>query len=76
MMGRTRNKIVVFDGSNRHRGELMDVKITRGFVHASRRSGNCEPVRPGVADPFIKKFSMPGTCSTFRRLIRIVNEFT
>jgi tRNA-2-methylthio-N6-dimethylallyladenosine synthase len=30
MMGRTRcNKIVVFDGSNRHRGELMDVRITR-----------------------------------------------
>jgi len=30
MMGRTRcNKIVVFDGSERHRGRLMDVKITR-----------------------------------------------
>jgi tRNA-2-methylthio-N6-dimethylallyladenosine synthase len=30
MMGRTRcNKIVVFDGSDRHRGELMDVKIER-----------------------------------------------
>jgi tRNA-2-methylthio-N6-dimethylallyladenosine synthase len=30
MMGRTRcNKIVVFDGSPRHRGQLMDVKITR-----------------------------------------------
>jgi tRNA-2-methylthio-N6-dimethylallyladenosine synthase len=30
MMGRTRcNKIVVFDGSERHRGELMDVKIER-----------------------------------------------
>jgi tRNA-2-methylthio-N6-dimethylallyladenosine synthase len=30
MMGRTRcNKIVVFDGSERHRGELMDVQITR-----------------------------------------------
>jgi len=30
MMGRTRcNKIVVFDGSDRHRSELMDVKITR-----------------------------------------------
>jgi tRNA-2-methylthio-N6-dimethylallyladenosine synthase len=30
MMGRTRcNKIVVFDGSYRHRGQLMDVKITR-----------------------------------------------
>ena len=30
MMGRTRcNKIVVFDGSDRHRGHLMDVKITR-----------------------------------------------
>jgi tRNA-2-methylthio-N6-dimethylallyladenosine synthase len=30
MMGRTRcNKIVVFDGSDRHRGQLMDVKITR-----------------------------------------------
>ena len=30
MMGRTRcNKIVVFDGSSRHRGQLMDVKITR-----------------------------------------------
>lgn len=30
MMGRTRcNKIVVFEGSERHRGELMDVKITR-----------------------------------------------
>jgi len=29
MMGRTRtNKIVVFDGSERHRGELMNVKIT------------------------------------------------
>jgi tRNA-2-methylthio-N6-dimethylallyladenosine synthase len=29
-MGRTRNnKIVVFDGSERHRGQLMDVKITR-----------------------------------------------
>jgi tRNA-2-methylthio-N6-dimethylallyladenosine synthase len=28
--GRTRcNKIVVFDGSERHRGQLMDVKITR-----------------------------------------------
>jgi len=30
MMGRTRNnKIVVFDGSERHRGQLMDVAITR-----------------------------------------------
>jgi tRNA-2-methylthio-N6-dimethylallyladenosine synthase len=30
MMGRTRsNKIVVFNGSERHRGQLMDVKITR-----------------------------------------------
>ncbi len=30
MMGRTRcNKIVVFDGSERHRGELMDVRVTR-----------------------------------------------
>ncbi len=30
MMGRTRtNKIVVFDGSERHRGQVMDVNITR-----------------------------------------------
>ena len=30
MMGRTRcNKTVVFDGSERHRGQLMDLKITR-----------------------------------------------
>jgi tRNA-2-methylthio-N6-dimethylallyladenosine synthase len=30
MMGRTRcNKIVVFEGFDRHRGQLMDVKITR-----------------------------------------------
>jgi tRNA-2-methylthio-N6-dimethylallyladenosine synthase len=30
MMGRTRtNKIVVFDGSERHRGQIMDVNITR-----------------------------------------------
>ncbi len=30
MMGRTRcNRIVLFDGSERHRGQLMDVKITR-----------------------------------------------
>jgi tRNA-2-methylthio-N6-dimethylallyladenosine synthase len=30
MTGRTRcNKIVVFDGSERHRGQLMDVKISR-----------------------------------------------
>jgi tRNA-2-methylthio-N6-dimethylallyladenosine synthase len=30
MSGRTRcNKIVVFDGADRHRGQLMDVKITR-----------------------------------------------
>ena len=30
MMGRTRtNKIVLFDGSERHRGQVMDVKITR-----------------------------------------------
>lgn len=30
MMGRTRcNKIVVFDGSERHRGMLMDVRVTR-----------------------------------------------
>ena len=30
MMGRTRtNKIVVFDGSERHRGQLMDFQITR-----------------------------------------------
>src|SRR3954462_15559590 len=30
MMGRSRcNKIVLFDGSERHRGKLMDVKITR-----------------------------------------------
>ncbi len=30
MMGRTRcNRIVVFEGSERHRGQLMDVKITR-----------------------------------------------
>jgi len=29
-MGRTRcNKLVLFDGSERHRGQLMDVKITR-----------------------------------------------
>jgi tRNA-2-methylthio-N6-dimethylallyladenosine synthase len=30
MMGRTRsNKIVVFDGGERHRGEMMDLRITR-----------------------------------------------
>jgi tRNA-2-methylthio-N6-dimethylallyladenosine synthase len=30
MMGRTRsNKIVVFDGSARHRGQVMDVEVTR-----------------------------------------------
>jgi len=30
MTGRTRsNKIVVFDGAERHRGHLMDVKVTR-----------------------------------------------
>ena len=30
MMGRTRNnKIVVFDGSERHKGQVMDVKITQ-----------------------------------------------
>ena len=30
MMGRTRaNKIVVFDGSERHRGQVMDVRVTR-----------------------------------------------
>ena len=30
MMGRTRsNKIVVIEGSERHRGQVMDVKITR-----------------------------------------------
>jgi tRNA-2-methylthio-N6-dimethylallyladenosine synthase len=30
MMGRTRcNKIVVFDGSERHRGQLMNVNIER-----------------------------------------------
>ena len=30
MTGRTRcNKIVVFEGSERHRGQIMDVKITR-----------------------------------------------
>jgi tRNA-2-methylthio-N6-dimethylallyladenosine synthase len=30
MTGRTRcNKIVVFEGSERHRGQLLDVKITR-----------------------------------------------
>jgi tRNA-2-methylthio-N6-dimethylallyladenosine synthase len=30
MMGRTRcNRIVLFEGSDRHRGQLMDVKITR-----------------------------------------------
>jgi tRNA-2-methylthio-N6-dimethylallyladenosine synthase len=30
MTGRTRcNKIVVFEGGERHRGQLMDVKITR-----------------------------------------------
>ena len=30
MSGRTRcNKIVVFDGSERHRGQVMDVKVTR-----------------------------------------------
>ena len=30
MMGRTRcNKIVVFDGNERHRGQLMDVRVTR-----------------------------------------------
>jgi tRNA-2-methylthio-N6-dimethylallyladenosine synthase len=30
LMGRTRhNKIVVFDGSERHRGQIVDVKITR-----------------------------------------------
>jgi tRNA-2-methylthio-N6-dimethylallyladenosine synthase len=30
MMGRTRcNKIMVFDGSERHRGQVMDVKVTR-----------------------------------------------
>ena len=30
MMGRTRcNKIVLFEGSERHRGQIMDVRITR-----------------------------------------------
>ena len=32
LMGRTRcNKIVVFEGSERHRGQLMDLKIERAF---------------------------------------------
>jgi tRNA-2-methylthio-N6-dimethylallyladenosine synthase len=30
MSGRTRcNKIVLFDGTERHRGQIMDLKITR-----------------------------------------------
>jgi tRNA-2-methylthio-N6-dimethylallyladenosine synthase len=30
MTGRTRcNKIVVFEGDERHRGQMLDVKITR-----------------------------------------------
>jgi tRNA-2-methylthio-N6-dimethylallyladenosine synthase len=30
MMGRTRcNRIVIFEGSDRHRGQLMDVKVER-----------------------------------------------
>jgi tRNA-2-methylthio-N6-dimethylallyladenosine synthase len=30
LMGRTRcNRIVVFDGAERHRGQLLDVRITR-----------------------------------------------
>jgi tRNA-2-methylthio-N6-dimethylallyladenosine synthase len=30
LMGRTRcNKIVLFEGSHRHRGQIMDVEITR-----------------------------------------------
>ena len=38
MMGRTRcGKIVVFDGSSRHRGQLMDVKITQQSSGISRR---------------------------------------
>jgi tRNA-2-methylthio-N6-dimethylallyladenosine synthase len=33
LMGRTRcNKIVVFEGGERHRGQLMDVKITRAAL--------------------------------------------
>ncbi len=33
LMGRTRcNKIVVFEGADRHRGQLMDVKITRAAL--------------------------------------------
>ena len=45
MAGRTRhNKIVVFDGSERHRGQLMDVNITRAgsfTLHAD----------PAILDP-------------------------
>ena len=39
MMGRTRgNKIVVFDGSERHRGQVMDVRVTQAeLVYALRR---------------------------------------
>ena len=44
MTGRTRcNKIVLFDGSERHRGQLMDVKIdAHRLLHALRRPGDCE----------------------------------
>jgi tRNA-2-methylthio-N6-dimethylallyladenosine synthase len=47
MMGRTRtNKIVLFDGSERHRGQLMDVKITRAgafTLYGDPAILNCEP---------------------------------
>ena len=46
MMGRTRcNKIVVFDGSDRHRGQLMNVKIERAgsfTLYGNSAVLNCE----------------------------------
>jgi tRNA-2-methylthio-N6-dimethylallyladenosine synthase len=53
VMGRTRcNKIVVFDGGERHRGQVMDVRIVRagGFtLYGDPAIVNLEPPPPARA---------------------------
>ena len=48
MTGRTRcNRIVLFDGSDRHRGQLMDVKIKRTgsfTLYGDPAIVDCKPV--------------------------------
>jgi tRNA-2-methylthio-N6-dimethylallyladenosine synthase len=65
MEGRTRtNKIVIFDGAERHRGQLIDVKITR----AGSFTLYGDPAVIGLEDGGAERWSEAAVCSNIPTL--------